>query len=256
MKPKVIIVVLAVVAIGLAIALFAAKKQAEDQRAADLSSIVDFSNQVVNAQSKIGDLNQVNITYSNKLAVSELQSAQFSNDLASTSATLATSQSDLASAQGEITNLNSRLAELEVQNKSLDDRLGALTNQLTNLNAQIADTQEKLAHAEAGNEFLQQELQKQVAQRAELEHKFNDLDQLRQQVRKIKSDLFVARRLQMEKYDNSGKKGAEMLVMRRDNPYTPPATIDANTSLNVEIGSDGSVHVIPPLGVPTNSVAH
>ena len=94
-----------------------------------------------------------------------------------------------------------------------------------------------------------------MAQKAALEHKFNDLDELRQQVKKIKSDMFVARRLQIMKYDNSQKKGAELMTYRRDNPYTPPPT-DASSSLNVEIGSDGSVRVIPPLVAPTNSAAH
>lgn len=248
MKIKVIIVVLAVIAAGLAIALFAIKKQGEDQHTADVNSILDFSNQVLSATTKINDLNQVNLTLTNDLLSSRQQVLDFSNNLA-------TSQSDLASAHGEIDTLNSRVSDLEVQNKTLDNRLGDLTNTIAQLNAQIEETQQKLASSEAGNSFLQQALQEQMAQRAELEHKLNDLDQLRQQVRKIKSDMFVARRLQLMQHDNSGKKGAELLVMRRDNPYTPPAAMPADTSLNVEIGSDGSVRVVPPLGAPTNSAA-
>jgi chromosome segregation ATPase len=257
MKAKVIIVILAVVCAGLAIALFAVKKQNEEQRAADITSIMDFSNQVVSATVKINDLNQVNLALTNDLVSTRDEAVALSNNLASTSATLATSQADLANAQSQIAGLNSHVADLETQNKTLDERLGELTNQLATLNAQIEETQKKLASSEAGNAFLQQELQKQMAQKAELEHKFNDLDELRQQVKKIKSDLFVARRLHIMQNDNSQLKGAELMVQHRDNPQLPAASAKAaDTSLNVEIGSDGSVRVIPPLGGTTNSAAH
>ena len=93
-----------------------------------------------------------------------------------------------------------------------------------------------------------------MAQKAEVEHKFNDLNELRQQVRKVKDDLFVARRLQLMKNDNSQKKGAQLLIQRSVPAPTAPAP--ANYGLNVEVGSDGSVKVIPPLGAPTNAPAH
>jgi chromosome segregation ATPase len=257
MKIKVIIVILAVVCAGLAIALFAIKKQGEEQHTTDVTAMGVLSNDVLSAQAKINDLNDVNLTLSNNLVSAREQADGLSNHLAAANSALAASQSDLNNAKSEITGLNAHISDLEVQNKTLDDRLGDLTNKLAQLNTQIADTQQKLASSEAGNAFLQQELQKQMAQKAALEHKFNDLDELRQQVKKIKSDMFVARRLQIMKYDNSQKKGAELMVMHRDNGYTPPPTENsADTSLNVEIGSDGSVRVIPPMGTSTNAAAH
>jgi hypothetical protein len=100
-----------------------------------------------------------------------------------------------------------------------------------------------------------------MAQKAELEHKFNDLDDLRAQVKKIKTELFVARRIQLMKNDLGNKKGAELLLQHSVTvtPTNAPAsatTPAANYDLNVEVGSDGSVRVIPPLGAPTNSAAH
>lgn len=253
MKNKVVLVVLAVVSVGLAIALFAIKKQSDDQHAADVNSIVDFSNQVVNASQRITDLNQVNLALTNDLATSRQQAAEFSNNLATTSATLAADQASLADAQGQITNLNSRISDLELQNKTLDQRASELSSNLADLNLVIETTKQKLAKSEAGNAFLQQELQRQMAQRAELEHKFSDLDELRQQVKKIKSDLFVARRLHMMQNSSSQKKGAELLMQRA--VTVPAAEAMPSNGLNVEVGSDGSVKVIPPLGAPTNSAA-
>lgn len=252
MKNKIVLVILAVICVGLLIGLFAIKKTGEEQHTADVNSIVDFSNQVVNTSLKLNDLNQVNLALTNDLAASRQQIEEISNNLATTTATLAASQSDLAGAQGQITNLNSRISDLESQNKTLDERIGELTNNLAQLNLQIEETRQKLIASGTANAYLQQELQRQMAQKAELEHNFNDLDVLRQQVKKIKSDIFTARRLQFMKNDISGKKGAELLV----HPNTP-ATVGMapNNGLNVEIGSDGSVRVIPPLIAPTNAPA-
>jgi len=255
MKFKIVIVVLVVFCIGLAIALFATKKQSEDQHVTDVSSIVDFSNQVVNANLKINDLNQVNLALTNDIAASQEQLAQLSNNLSAAAVTLANSKTALAGAQDQIASLNAHIADLDAQNKALDQRASDLTNTVAGLNLSIAAIQAKLATSDNNNKYLQQELQKQMAQKAEIEHKFNDLDELRNQVKKVKSELFVARRVQLMKNDISQKKGAEMLMSRA---VTAPTKSGANGNfgLNVEIGSDGSVNVIPALGADTNSAAH
>jgi chromosome segregation ATPase len=254
MKIKVVIVILILAVIGLAVALFAVKKSGEEQHAADVNSIVDFSNQVVNADLKINDLNQVNLMLTNDLALSQQQSAQLSNSLAAAVVTIANSKATIASANDQITNLTGRISDLETQNKVLDQRANELTNTIAQLNSLIDDTRAKLNASETNSVFLQQALEKQMAQKAEIEHKFNDLDELRQQVRKIKDDLYTARRLQLMKNDNSQKKGAQLLI-ERTAPITN-APVAPNYGLNVEVGSDGSVKVIPPLGATTNAPAH
>ena len=254
MKIKIIIVILAVACLGLIIGLLAVKKQGEELHATDANSITDFSNQVVNADLKINDLNQVNLTYSNDLVLSQQQAAQLSNNLAAADSTIAESKAAVASAQGEITNLNSHISDLEARNQQLDQRASELTNTIAQLSSQIEETRNRLNTSETNNVFLQQELQKQMAEKAELEHKFNDLDVLRQQVKKIKTYLYVTRRLQLMKNDNSQKKGSQLLIERAV-PVTN-APVAPNYGLNVEIGSDGSVKVIPPLGATTNAPAH
>ena len=261
MKTKVVIVILAVACAGLAIALLAAKKQGEEQHATDVNSIADFSNQVFNASLKINDLNQVNLALTNDLETTRQHSFELSsglsNQLNAATAALNASQGDLAAARTQINGLNSHVSDLEVQNQSLEKRAGELSNNIVELDQQIAITRQKLAHSQSDNTFLQQELQRQMAQRAELEHKFNDLDELRQQVKKIKSEIFIARRLEFMHNDHSQMRGAELLM----HPNVPPPVTSTSSSapgnaLNVEIGSDGSVKVIPPLGAPTNAPAH
>jgi hypothetical protein len=263
MKIKVVIVILAVACAGLVIALFATKKQADDQRTTDVTSINEFSNQVVDADEHLKELGQVNLTLSNDLASSQQQLAlsdeqltQLSNSLAAATATLADTKTSLASAEELVTNLNSRIADLESQNKLLDEQADTLSNTLARLTMQIEQTRSQLAVSETNAVFLQRELQKQLAQKAELEHKFNDLDELRFQVKKIKDEIFVERRVQLMKFDTSGKKGGELLMMRTlPVPGSAPSKPRISTyDLNVEIGSDGSVKVIPPLG-STNTPA-
>lgn len=254
MKIKILIVVLAVIAVGLAIGLFAVKKSAQEQHTADVSSIADFSNQVVNANLKITDLNQVNLMLTNDLAASQQLVVQFSNNLDTANATIVEGKTSLAAAQNQITNLNTRISDLEAQNKVLDQRAVELTTTIAQLNTLIAATQSKLNASETNSIFLQQALQKEMAQKAEIEHKFNDLNELRQQVKKIRDELFMARRLRFMQNDNSQKKGAELLMQRSVPVTNAPAA--PNYGLNVEIGSDGSVKVIPPLGATTNAPTH
>jgi hypothetical protein len=269
MQMKVIIVILAVACVGLGIALFATKKQAEDVHTTDVTSIDDFSNQVVATSKHLDELGQVNLTLSNQLASSQQEIAlgaeqmlQLSNSLAAANAALMETSNLLISAEEQVTNLNNRIADLETQNKALDTQAESLSNRLVVLTTQIEETRSQLAVSETNASFLQGELQKQLAQKADLEHRFNDIDELRAQVKRIKDEMFVARRLELMKYDNGNKKGGEMLMnhnmwMPNPNLHQPPPS---SYNLNVEIGSDGSVRVIPPLGntnaPATNAPAH
>ena len=251
MKSKIGIVILAAICVGLLVALFATKKAAEDQRKSDEDQILQFSNDLVTANSSINDLNQVNLMLTNDLTVSQQSFAEVSNHLAEASTALDEMKASLLGAEDQITNLNSRITDLEAQNKTLDDRAATLAGNVQTLDSQIAATQAKLTASETNNEFLTAELHKQMAQRAELEHKFNDLDQVRAQVKKLREEMYVARRLD---WMNAGTspgtqpKGAQLLMQRTTSTN---AARPSQYDLNVEVGSDGSIHVIP---TPTNSL--
>jgi hypothetical protein len=74
---------------------------------------------------------------------------------------------------------------------------------------------------------------------------------VRSQVKKLKDDLLIARRLQwMRERSEPGsqQKGAQLLMQRTASaPARPP-----HYDLNVEVSSDGSIHVIP---LPANAPA-
>jgi chromosome segregation ATPase len=258
MKIKIGIVILAVVGAGLLIALLATKKEAEEQHVKDADAILDFSNQLTTANASLDDLRQVNLVLTNDIAASHQELDAASNNLAETTATLANVQTELENSQGQVTNLTSRITDLEAENQVLDDRANSLSNAITALDSQIAETRQQLATAETNNTFLTFELQKQVEQKAELERKFNDLDEVRAQVKKLRDEAYTARRQQWiddGTSPNMQVKGAQLL-MQRPPPRPVPGTAASpppRYDLNVEVGSDGSVHVLPP---PTNSAAH
>jgi len=256
MKIKMAIVILAVVCAGLAVALIAAKTTIHAQLNDKENAILDISNQLVAATDQVNGLQQVNLVLSNNFIAGQRQIAALSNNLHGASSALASAKATLQGAEDQIANLNGRIGDLETQNKVLDDRAAALTNTIAALNAQIADTEQKLADSETNNVFLEKELQQQIAQRAELERKFDDLNQLRAQVKKLRDEAFVARRLQLMRNGVTDQKGAQLLVQPRTAASMAAAATARQSShydLNVEVGSDGSVHVIPP---PNNAMTN
>jgi len=247
MKIKIAIIVLAIACIGLGIALIATKKQSDEQHAEDVKAITAFSNQIVEVDGQLKDLSQANLELTNDLALSRQEALNLSNSLATANSTLAETKSTLIDTETQVTNLTVHVTDLEAQNKVLDQRAEELTNTIAQLNEMIAITQAKLSQSETNNAFLQGELQRQMTQKAELERKFNDVNEVRTQVRKLADELFVARRVQLSKSDVGSRKGAELLMARTPQPGSigrPPPAYD----LNVEVGSDGSVRVLPPIG--------
>jgi chromosome segregation ATPase len=264
MNTKIGIAILAVACLGLAVALVVLNHQADAQQKDSASKILDFSNQIVEATAHIRDLDQANLNFSNDLAASRQVSLSLSNlslslsnQLVETSGTLASTAASLQSAQQQITNLNERISDLETQNQVLDQRASSYSNEIASLDTQITLTQMKLAESETNNAFLDGELKQQIAQKAELERKFSDLDEVRAQVRKLRDDLLIARRLEWmrEGIDPTKQVKGGQLLMQRPPPATnaPSAARSPLYNLNVEVGSDGSVHVIPPA---TNAPSH
>jgi uncharacterized protein involved in exopolysaccharide biosynthesis len=261
MNAKIGVAILAVACCGFAVALVVLKRQAEAQHTASARTISDFSNQIVKANVSIMDLNQVNVNLSNDLASARQTSLVLSNQLTETTNTLATTtaslQGALQGAQQQITNLNVQITDLEAQNQVLDQRAISLSNTIAALDRQISFTQAKLAASETNNAFLNTQLQGLIAERKELQDKFNDLAVVRAQARKLRDDALIARRLAWMRAGidpTKPMKGGQWLMQRP--PSAAKAAPGAGSplyNLNVEVGSDGSVHVIPP---PTNAPSH
>jgi hypothetical protein len=241
MRTQLGIVILVVVCLGMVVALMTEKKRADTEQKKDVDTILDFSNQLTTASANLDELRQVNLMLTNDLDATRQTLTILSNQYVTTSASLSKTTAALKTAQDQIT-------DLEAQNQALDQQVAEMTNTIDNLSTQIADTQMKLVESETNDVFLEGELKRQVAEKAELERKFNNLSQVRAQVRKLRDDLLIAQRLKwMREGTDPGQqhKGAQLLMAH--GPVTNRVVGPAHYDLNVEVSSDGSVQVVPTM---------
>jgi hypothetical protein len=259
MKNRIGVIILVLVSLVLGITLVVSKKQAAKQQQQDAETNVALSNDLSITTGKLEEQRAVNATLVSDREKKQAENERLSNNLASvsanltqTKATLAKTESDLKASQEETAKRDAKIADLEAQNQALDKRALDLSTAITNLTVQIEETRRKLATSEGEKGFLEGELKRLVAEKAELERQFNDLKVLRAQVAKLKEELTIARRLDWIRrglFATTDEKGAARLMQSSSaQPKGPPP----NYNLNVEVHSDGSVKVIPPM---TNSPA-
>lgn len=256
MKNQLGIIVLILISIGLIVALVVNQKKTTVLHSADTSTIGSLSNELKNTTSSLEDVRKVNTDLNKDLDTRKLELLGMTNHLTEVSGTLAKTAEILKTTQEqmarEVAQRDAKITELEGQNLALDQRAVDLTTAITNLTGQIDDTQKKLAASEGDKAFLQKELQRLMTEKAELEKQFNDLKVLRTQVAKLREELTISRRLEWIRqgwYARDSKKGAQLL-MEKSPPPAPNASAQPKPGrydLNVEVNSDGTVRVIPPL---------
>ncbi|HEY5915383.1 MAG TPA: hypothetical protein VJA21_32775 [Verrucomicrobiae bacterium] len=263
MKTRLGLALLALLCLGLVIALVTVKKHAGEQQADDFKRIGDYSNRVVTVTDQLEQQKQVNAVFekdldTHKKALGDLTNSftRVSANLTEVSGNLVKTEQSLKTAQQEVAKRDSRISELEMQNQALDKQALELGASITNLNTQIAETQRKLAASEGDKAFLEKELKRLMAEKAELERQFNDLAVMRAQVAKLKEELNIARRIEWIRqglFASTEQKGAQKLMQGLSAPQTPAKAPRPSPDLNVEVSADGSVKVIPPPTKSTNS---
>jgi chromosome segregation ATPase len=252
MKGKTGIVVLVVLCIALGVGLLIRHAKARQEQQDAEAKITQMSNQWVKAEGDLNEQRKVNATMEKTLETKTSESESLSNKLASLTTTLVKTEEDAKTAaqqaKDEIAKRDAKISDLEGQNDDLSKKMSELNTSINNLETQIADTQKKLAASDVDREFLLKELKRLQAEKAELERKFNDLAVLRDQVRKLRDELSIARRLEWIRRGLYGsERGAERL--QKGLAAAGPQT---NYDLNVEIKQTGGAKLVPPT---TNSPA-
>lgn len=244
MKNLIGLIILAAVCIALGVVLFTSKKQAEDEKRVATNTILTLSNDVVKTSSDLTEQVQVNTMLSNDLTKARSEFGTLTNTFTQVAGNLKKTEASLKATQTALAERDQKIAALETQNRELDEKAIDLSAALTNLTTQITETQRKLDASEGDKAFLQGELTRLMAEKAELEKQFNDLDTLRRQVSKLKEELSIARRLEWIRkgIGFSEEKGATKLMNVK--PQTDNTSV---YDLNVEVNADGTVKTIPPL---------
>lgn len=247
MKNTVGLIILIIICVALGVTLVMRNKKATVEKAQDVETILSHSNAWQETQAKLFQKEQDVRDLEDTLKARKEDINRLTNQLTETSTTPAKTEATLKATQEEVAKRDAKINELETQNQALDKQAAELSTSITNLNNQISETQRKLTASEGDKAFLQKELQRLMAEKAELERQFNDLEVLRAQVRFLKQELSIARRIEWIRqglFPSGEQKGAQQLMHNLAAPLSKSKT---NYNLNVEVTSDGSVKVIPPL---------
>jgi septal ring factor EnvC (AmiA/AmiB activator) len=251
MKGKAPLVVLSLACLALGVLLLLRHNKALEQKEADTATILVLSNTLVGTESKLQEQQRVNSSLETNLTVRIADLLTTSNRLVGVSAQLAKTEQDAQAAaktaQEEMAKRDARINQLEGQNDELTRKMSGLNAQMTELEKQISETERKLAASEGDREFLTKELKRLQGEKLELERQFNDLAMLREQVRKLKDELSIARRLEWIRRGLYGfdSKNADKLQTGHANTNAGP-----NYDLNVEVRQDGGARVVPSTNAP------
>ena len=214
---SILTVILVVVSVVLAGALFLTKQSNNAQMASDAASIGDYSNRLDTTPAQLTSRAGTMVTLSNRLDECQSAFGEISNRETEAQATVTQSAE-------QITNLTHQVASAIAENQSLNQQVMNLTNQMAGLAQQLALTQTSLTQTNKDLVQLQKDyalldnrFRRDVAERVVVERKFNTYSEVEAQLKKLWSHSV---------------------------PWTTPESI--YKGLNVEIASNGVAHVIMP----------
>lgn len=253
MKPLIAILIL--VSLALAGSLLYRHSTAQKKSEADGATILQLSNKVVKTEGELTEQQKVNQELEKDLTARTQQLLETSNTLVTVNATLVKVREEAkiaaTNAAADIAKRDARINELETQRDDLTKRMTDLNTQIGSLESKISDTQRKLAASEGDREYLLKELKRLQSEKNDLERQFNDLAMLREQVRKLRDELSISKRLDWIRRGLYGSlKGAERLQQG-----FPVMTNGSRTNfdLNVEIKQSGDATVIPSTNNPAGN---
>lgn len=247
MNSKSLSILLGLLALGLGVGWLLTSREAGQRAAESAARIARMSNDLVETAGRLTREQGEAMRLQTNLALRSRELEAVSNRWTTTAEALIKTEADAraaaAAARAEIEKRDKQIGELEGQRDDLTQRMDGLTGEIENLNGRISDTERKLAASEGNRDQLQKELRRLLAEKADLERRFNDLAALREQVRKLKDELNMARRIDLIRRGlyGSDKKGAQVLNEGIRRPAAPVAA--SNVPVQAEIGTDGSVKV-------------
>jgi chromosome segregation ATPase len=140
------------------------------------------------------------------------------------------------------------IATLEAKNDNLNREKGSLEVKIATLNTEIDETNKKLESSEGDRGFLEGELLRLQEEKATLVKQMNDIEFLTAQVKRIKNDIAVARRMDWMRrgvgiYAKRKTVGQLHAMARKKETVggSNVAGVKGNENVAVELTSDGRV---------------
>jgi predicted nucleic acid-binding Zn-ribbon protein len=169
-------VILGLLCLGLAIALFSSKRDNDEQHAKDAETISSASNLLSSAWREVAAVKGNVSTLSNQLEISQSAALTFSNQLIEAQSALAIAKE---TSERQITDLKAQSAQLETEKQASSQRIAELTNHISDLTNQIASAQTNLLQASKEYALLENRFRRDVAERVIVERRFNNRSELK-----------------------------------------------------------------------------
>ena len=218
-------------------------------------SIVNLKKDVAVTSNKLDKASDDLTLERNKLAsksaeldktVTELKKTK--EQLTTTTQRAVAAEREIVMAKQEISKRDQQISLLQTERGNLNEQIGELQGNIEKLSQDIQTKEKELADSMGDREFLITELKRLQREKAELEKQLNDLAFLREQVKELKQQLSVKRRLELIRKGIFGggppKRGGQRLMEKDFAPIT--RSQPKNFSLEVEVTRDGEVKVAPP----------
>jgi septal ring factor EnvC (AmiA/AmiB activator) len=239
-------------------ALQNARREMANQQRSNATAIIDFSNRWDATRKLLAEQKQVNLSLETNLSERTQELETLWLDIAALQNDLAKSRAETRSAHDEIARRDNQIASLENRNVDLTRQMTELQSAISTLETEIAEVQRQLDTSEGNRQELLAEIERLQTEKLTLEKQLNDLAFLRDQVRKLKEELTIARRLDWIRrgiYAAGTRKGAEVLAdMKFRSRTRTPANPETNIpSLDVELRRSGEVTVRSSTNAPVQT---
>ena len=202
-----------------------------------------LSNQCHTVTAKLDEQTLVNQALEKELTSALEEATGFSNRVTKVAADLTQARQVRAGEKPQPQQPDPRVSQLESERDGLTAQLDDLTGAMSKLDGDLAETKRKLEASEGDRSALLEELKRLEAERSKLMLRFNDLALLREQMRKLKAEQAVSKRLAwMRRGVYGSSKGAELL--RKGLASAAPA--GGNYDLNVEVRRNETTPSVSP----------
>jgi septal ring factor EnvC (AmiA/AmiB activator) len=229
------------------------RRQIASQQQSNETVIVDFSNRWDATRKLLAEQKHVNLALETNLTERSAELETLRLDIGALQTDLAKSRAETRNAHDEIAKRDNQIAGLETRNVDLTQQMGDLQSAISALEREIAEAQRQLDASEGNRQELLAEIKRLQSEKITLEKQLNDLAFLRDQVRKLKEELTIARRLDWIRrgiYAAGSRKGGEVLSDMKFGTRTTTRPDTNAPSLDVELRRSGEVTVRPPTNAP------
>lgn len=241
---KVVVILLAVLAVALLIGIFyvSDRKQKEIDQYATKQQEQTMEVDALNAQIK-RHKDDLKVKEDTEAAL-KTQLEQATTEKTALAEQLARATNELTSAATQLTTATKTVETLKADKTQMQTKIDTLNGQVARLDTRIKRLEEEIVRGENNRELLLKELASLRIEKANMERKFNDIDDIRAQYKNLRHDeiLESRRRWSAQGYDGFYTRSG---VFETKKPYQSPASqYDLKAEIRLTANTNRAPHQI------------